>query len=78
MFYFYPVSATQDTAMCDIVAATNIQSIYSIWSCTVAHIPSSNVCNWNTVTCSGGTVTQIYTPTVRLAGNLLCLFINMV
>ena len=42
----------QDICMCDIVASTNVANIFSVWSCDVSGVPTSNVCNWEGVSCS--------------------------
>ena len=49
---------------CDIVAATNIQSValFSLWSCTTTGVTSSNPCSapvWQGVICSGSNVISI-------------------
>ena len=79
LLYLCPViTATptaQDNGLCGIVAATNIQSIYSNWSCTTAGSTTTNPCTvpvWNGVGCSGNTVTQISVINV-LKGMIACI-----
>ena len=60
--------------MCDIIAATNIQSIsgYSQWSCTTGGVTTTTPCTspvWNGLTCSGTTIISIYLGTIGLTGD---------
>ena len=59
--------------LCDIVAATNIQSFRSLWSCTTAGVASTPPCTppvWTGITCTGGTVTMINFVSVGITGNM--------
>lgn len=40
-------ATNQDIAICSFIAATNINSIFSQWSCTTAGIVSTNPCDSN-------------------------------
>ena len=65
--------------MCDIIAATNIQSItgYSQWSCTTAGVTSTPPCTapmWAGLSCSGSTVISISAPSIGIVGTVLSLF----
>lgn len=42
----------QDTGLCGIVAATNIQSVIPEWSCDADGNPDSNVCSWSGLECN--------------------------
>ena len=61
--------------MCDIIAATNIQSIsgYSQWSCTAGGVTSTTPCSapvWNGLGCSGSNVVFISISSTSLRGNM--------
>ena len=49
----FPAFATN--SFCDIIAATNIQSVYSQWSCTTTGATSTAPCTtpWTGLICSG-------------------------
>ena len=69
---------TQETAICDIVAATNIGSIYAEWSCTSDHQPSSEVCDWPGVNdCNSGVVTVLLLDATALTGMLLIVLLDL-
>ena len=64
----------QYTAICDLIAATNIQTIYTEWSCDASHVPTSSVCGvsgvaaWTGLTCTGGDLVQFSVSTTTLTG----------
>ena len=47
-------SAMDDSALCSIVASTNIQSVQTVWACDTSGIATSNYCSWPGVSCDGG------------------------
>lgn len=59
---FAQISGLRDDALCDIVAATNINTFvdYSKWSCTNG-IPDTDPCTngWQGLGCSGSDVTYM-------------------
>ncbi len=65
---------TRETAICDLIAATNIQTIYTEWSCDASHVPTSSVCGvsgvaaWTGLTCTGGDLVQFSVSTTTLTG----------
>ena len=66
------------TAICDLVAATNIHSLtsYSAWNCDSNHIPTTDICSpWLGITCSGSNIVSISVNSVGVVGELM-LFIN--
>ena len=58
--------------MCDIVAATNIQSILSQWSCTTGGVTSTTPCTppvWTGLSCNSGSVVKLtFTTSPSLTG----------
>ena len=59
--------------MCDIIAATNIQSIsgYSQWSCTTAGVTSTAPCTsplWNGIACTGNSIIVVSISNNGLTG----------
>ena len=60
----------QADPICDIIAATNIQSKQSQWSCTTAGVTSTPPCAapWSGVTCSGSTVITINLDSSGITG----------
>lgn len=76
------VPAATQTALCDIVAATNISSIsgYSAWQCTAAHSVVTQPCNGGTAVWTGisgcsssGDVTSIDLHGIGLSGKDRCM-----
>ena len=65
--------SVRDTALCDIIAATNIQSQgdFAKWSCT-SHVPDTDPCtnSWQGVTCAGTDVDRLafFTASTALTG----------
>ena len=61
----------QADPMCDIIAATNIQSQKSQWSCTTLGATSTTPCTapWSGLTCTGSTVVKINLNNFGLTGN---------
>ena len=64
----------QTQIICNIVAATNINSItsYTVWSCT-SNVPATAICEttpWIGVTCSSGAVTGFKLSTIGLTGSI--------
>ena len=55
----------QDTALCGIVASTNVGSVYTEWSCNSAGVPLTDPCgtlsdpSWRMLICANGEVTGI-------------------
>ena len=53
----------QDAALCGMVSATNVGSVYSEWSCTTDGLTETNPCNtsavWRATTCTRGYVNSI-------------------
>ena len=59
--------------LCDIIAATNIQSIsgYSQWSCTTAGVTSTAPCTsplWNGIACTGNSIIVVSISNNGLTG----------
>ena len=65
--------SVQDTGLCGFIAATNIQSVRTQWSCTTAGYTSSDPCSplWSGVTCAGSVVVSISVPSSGLTGLIL-------
>ena len=68
----YTLSSFTDTAICSLIAATNVQSISttSMWQCTTAGIMSTNPCSpqWNGIACSSTFVVVVNLNTLGLTG----------
>jgi hypothetical protein len=61
---------TQESAMCDLVAATNIETYYPSWNCTNG-VPVSSVCSWTGVECdSNELVVVISLASIGLTGTI--------
>ncbi len=64
----------QDTALCSIVAATNIRSVKTQWSCTAASATSTAPCTsgaeWYGLICSSNSVISIDISNLALTGIL--------
>ena len=61
----------QGYALCDIVAATNINNINAAWSCDSNHVPLTPPCGttpWSFITCSGNAVTKVEIENAALVG----------
>ena len=61
---FKPICPSfQDAALCGMVSATNVGSVYSEWSCTTDGLTETNPCItnaiWRGMTCLGGFVNSI-------------------
>ena len=57
-------ASSQDTALCGLIAATNIGQSYSAWSCTTDGRTRTNPCDpirgsWSSLSCENGVVTYI-------------------
>ena len=67
-------STPQDTGMCGFIAATNMESLFSEWSCTVGGLTSTDPCvsgsEWPGVICAGGVVTELNCTSLGLTGTL--------
>ena len=66
--------SNQDTGLCGLIAATNINTIasYFHWSCTTAGVTSTNPCSsqlWSGIVCSGNNVVSISVNNIGLSGN---------
>ena len=54
--YVTCTSTAQNSAICDIVASTNIRTVstqYSEWNCQ-SGFPFTSVCTWTGLSCDGG------------------------
>ena len=56
----------QDSALCSVIAATDVERLYSEWSCSSEGVPLENPCrygyasrSWNGLTCIGDSVIEI-------------------
>ena len=65
--------SVQDTGLCGLIAATNIQSVRTQWSCTTAGYTSSDPCStlWSSVTCVGSVVVSIDVGSSGLTGLIM-------
>ena len=65
------VDCNENVTICSLVAATNIESLYSEWSCTSGGVPKTSPCanNWNGLVCSNGFVTSLVWREYKLSGN---------
>ena len=45
---------------CDFIAATNIETLYTEWSCTNNSIPTTDICTWDGLTCDSNSSSVIY------------------
>ena len=50
-------STLQDTSLCAFIAATNVESLFTDWSCTPSGTVTTNPCTtfWSKVTCTSNT-----------------------
>ena len=58
--------------LCSIIAATNVESMYSQWSCTPAGAPALPPCSspiWPLLVCSGSDVVSLNFYDLYLSGN---------
>jgi len=65
---------SQETILCDFVAATNAATELSNWKCSEG-LPSSSICrdsqsNWFGVSCDRGHVTSLYIYSYTLSGTI--------
>ena len=60
----------QDDAMCGLVASTNIETLYTMWSCDTGGSVTSDPCigSWTGTTCNGGFVRSIILSNITLSG----------
>ena len=61
----------QDSAICGFIAATNVESMYSDWSCNVTGLTFTDPCmipNWPGVSCTDGYVGHMGVGATQLAG----------
>lgn len=70
-----PLSSGTQTALCALVAATNVGAFRPTWSCTSSGTVTTQPCSggtsvWACVTCSGGDVTSISLNGIGLTGFL--------
>ena len=56
--------------MCDIIGATNIQTIQNQWSCTTTGATTTNPCttSWSGVGCSGSNIVSINIDSFGVSG----------
>ena len=71
------MSTTVDinSALCGLIGSTNIQSLYSQWTCSSAGVANSP-CTWTGLTCAGSDVTSISLPLSNLIGENFQLAMN--
>jgi len=65
-------SSVRDDALCDIIAATNIETIgaFSKWSCTNSHVPVTDPCTdqWEYLNCASSEVVYLFLSSSDLTG----------
>lgn len=73
-FLFVNAQSDQDKALCGLIAATDVQSIKSQWSCNSTGFTSTNPCSpvWSTLICSGNVITSMEWFGVSGRGNKFC------
>ena len=64
--------SVQDTGLCGLIAATNIQSVRAQWSCTTSGYTSTDPCSplWSGISCVGSVVVSIDTGNSGVAGSM--------
>ena len=63
--------SNQDIGVCGLISATNIQSVYSQWSCTTLGVTSTAPCSspvWPGLGCSGTNIASIILNGFGIAG----------
>ena len=56
LYSLYAIPITnEDDGLCGFIAATNIASLlgYTQWTCSTNGVPSSDVCGWKGIQCTG-------------------------
>ena len=60
-----------DTALCAIVASTNINSIYPTWFCSNGQPSGTAICSWTGITCnSNSNPVSLYLVGISLKGSI--------
>ena len=76
VIYLCPLVSCDSSAICGLIAATNIQSKtgYSQWSCTTSGITSTDPCSspWPGLICSNSNIVSINVNNTAIAGNYCC------
>lgn len=76
------IVSSQDTALCELIAATNIGDVAYQWSCDIDSIPTTPPCGsgtvpvWYGVMCQGSTIITIELSSMQLSGTVLKRFFN--
>ena len=68
------VPSSQDQGICSFIAATNIESFYTDWSCNTDGLTATDPCGatiWNNIACSQGYVSLISVKSVGVSGKYL-------
>ena len=68
--------AAVDNALCGFIAATSVQSVKTMWSCSTNGLTSNDPCTWSSVVCTNDVVVSIVLNGLQLTGKyyLLVLF----
>ena len=60
-----------DTALCAIVASTNINSIYPTWFCSNGQPSGTAICSWTGITCNGSNISiSLSLVSISLKGSI--------
>ena len=72
---FSAIGSFTDTAICSLIAATNVQliSVSSMWQCTTAGLMSTNPCSpqWNGIACSSTFVVVVNLNSLGITGTFV-------
>jgi hypothetical protein len=78
-----PVSAglttEESTGVCQFLAATNMEQVFSEWQCSGSMLPVTDPCNsaWHGVLCNQGTLTNLVFTDFSVEGWFTCDFLTV-